>query len=79
MELPDNLYANAAECLGIETEAAARRLYWAVVYGLAPFKDGDKWCVLLGEDIQSGICGFGNTPEKAISAFEVSMRRSSHD
>ena len=30
------------------------------------YKDGDKWCVLYGDDIQEGICGFGETPYKAI-------------
>lgn len=33
------------------------------------FKDGDQWCVLYGDDIQSGITGFGETPRKAIRAF----------
>lgn len=30
------------------------------------FIDGDRWCVLYGEDIQSGICGFGKSPYLAI-------------
>ena len=30
------------------------------------YKDGDKWCVLYGDDIQEGICGFGETPYEAI-------------
>lgn len=29
-------------------------------------KDGDQWCVLYGEDLQSGIAGFGDTPYKAV-------------
>ena len=33
------------------------------------YKDGNHWCVLYGEDIQSGICGFGLTPRKAIWSF----------
>lgn len=33
------------------------------------FVDGDKWCVLLGENLQNGISGFGNTPYKAILDF----------
>lgn len=31
--------------------------------------DGDQWCVLLGENLQEGICGFGDTVYKAILAF----------
>lgn len=33
------------------------------------FKDGDQWCVLLGENIQEGICGFGKRPIDAIVEF----------
>lgn len=36
-------------------------------------KDGDKWCVLAGVDIQVGIAGFGATPELAIKAFKLEM------
>ena len=37
--------------------------------GLKPYKDGDQWCVLLGDNIQEGICGFGDTIEDALYAF----------
>lgn len=33
------------------------------------FQDGNQFCVMLGEDIQSAICGFGDTPRKAVWAF----------
>ena len=33
------------------------------------YKDGNAWCVLLGDNIQEGICGFGETPYKAILEF----------
>ena len=33
------------------------------------FIDGDKYCVLYGENIQEGICGFGESPYKAILDF----------
>lgn len=56
-----------------EADAAHRRGKWAVVYGLAPFLDGNQWCVLLGADIQSGVVGFGATPADAINAFEQAM------
>ena len=38
-------------------------------YNLTPFIDGNEWCVLLGENIQSGICGFGDSPMNAILNF----------
>ena len=28
--------------------------------------DGNQWCVLYGDNIQDGICGFGETPKLAI-------------
>lgn len=32
--------------------------------------NGNQWCVLYGKDIQSGICGFGDTPELAAKDFD---------
>lgn len=37
--------------------------------GLKPYKDGNKWCILAGENIQEGICGFGDTVEEALYEF----------
>lgn len=31
--------------------------------------DGDKWCVLYGENLQDGVAGFGDTLRKAIFDF----------
>lgn len=38
------------------------------------FRDGNKWCALYGEDIQEGVCGFGDSPRAALTAFDVAMR-----
>lgn len=59
----------------IDYDAALRRESWAVIYRLIPYKDGDKWCVLLGANLQEGIAGFGETPEEAIIDFEKAMQR----
>ena len=32
--------------------------------------DGNKWCALYGDNLQDGVCGFGDTPEKASLAFD---------
>lgn len=32
-------------------------------------KDGDKWCVLYGDNLQEGISGHGDTPYLAILNF----------
>lgn len=31
--------------------------------------DGDMVCVLYGDDVQDGVCGFGKSEKKAITAF----------
>ncbi|MCL2185831.1 MAG: hypothetical protein FWB86_08285 [Treponema sp.] len=33
------------------------------------YKDGNAWCFRFGEDIASGVCGFGDTPYEAARAF----------
>lgn len=34
------------------------------------YLDGDKWCALYGEDIQSGVCGFSESPGGAMLEFD---------
>jgi hypothetical protein len=43
----------------------------SVIYRPKLYKDGDQWCVLYGEDIQSGVCGFGDTPSQAMFEFDT--------
>ena len=43
------------------------------------FVDGNKWCVLYGDNIQSGVCGFGDSPEKAVWDFNKSWSKSLND
>ena len=33
-------------------------------------QDGDQWCALYGEDLQSGVAGFGPSPIEAMEAFD---------
>ena len=80
MELPDYLHGIAQDNLNNEGfaieqryQAERKRNQWAVIYGLIPYKDGNQWCVLLGENIQDGICGFGDTPVAAIYEFDKEM------
>lgn len=44
---------------------------FVIVQMLKPriFVDGDQWCVLYGDNLQEGICGFGDTPISAVIAF----------
>ena len=41
-------------------------------YKLRPaiYPDGDQWCVLYGANLQEGVAGFGDTPEKAAMDFD---------
>ena len=39
------------------------------------FIDGDQWCVLYGDNIQDGICGFGESPRLAIFDFNKSFNK----
>jgi hypothetical protein len=34
------------------------------------FPDGNQWCALYGENIQEGVCGFGDTPNLASYDFD---------
>lgn len=44
--------------------------YWFTRYAQCKiYLDGNRWCVLLGSDLQSGIAGFGKTPNEAMADF----------
>ena len=35
------------------------------------YRDGNMWCALYGDDLQSGVAAFGETPAKAATQFDV--------
>lgn len=37
--------------------------------------DGNKWCVLYGEDLQNGVAGFGDSPYLAMLDFNAAWQR----
>jgi len=39
-------------------------------------KDGNQWCVLYGEDLQSGIAGFGDSLHLAVMDFNSQWYKS---
>ena len=52
----------------------------SVVFRPSLSKDGTAWCALLGENIQTGCCGFGDSPAAAMQAFDIAFNRSEeHD
>jgi len=42
----------------------------SAIYKPKLFVDGNQWCALLGDNLQSGVCGFGSTPYHAMAAFD---------
>jgi len=42
----------------------------SAVYKPKLFLDGDQWCVLYGDDLQSGLAGFGDSPALAMADFD---------
>jgi len=43
----------------------------SAVYRPSLSMDGNQWCVLYGENLQEGVAGFGDTPEKAMQSFDL--------
>jgi len=43
----------------------------SAVYRRRLFPDGNQWCALYGENLQEGVTGFGDTPDKACIAFDL--------
>lgn len=42
--------------------------------GIKPFKDGNQWCYLYGDNIQEGISGFGDTISDAAIDFYNNLK-----
>ena len=42
----------------------------AAIFRPALSIDGNQWCALYGDNLQDGVCGFGDTPAAAMSAFD---------
>lgn len=50
--------------------AAAEMRRPSVLFRPTLSADGSMWCALLGDDLMSGIAGFGETPALAMEAFD---------
>ena len=37
------------------------------------YLDGDQWCALMGENLQEGLAGSGNTPGEALRALSYEI------
>lgn len=36
--------------------------------------DGNKWCALYGDNLQDGVCGFGDSPQAAMIDFNANFK-----
>lgn len=54
--------------------AAEMQMRPSVLFRPKLSRDGNQWCALYGDNIQSGVAGFGNSPEKAMAAFDDNWR-----
>ena len=51
------------------TQYESRRPFFMLKPKVMP--DGNQWCALYGENLQEGVAGFGDTPEKAAIQFDI--------
>lgn len=54
----------------LENELAKKMLLPSMMLKPKIFIDGNKWCALFGENLQSGVAGFGASPEEAYKDFD---------
>ena len=52
-------------------EALAQYKRPSAIFRPKLYPDGDEWCALYGDNLQSGVCGFGSTPEQAMIQFDI--------
>lgn len=58
----------AASC---ESQAAQEKCRPFMLLRPRIYLDGNQWCVLYGENIQEGVCAFGDTPDDASRKFDL--------
>ena len=51
-------------------EAAMELMRPCVVFKPVISLDGDKYCVLFGDNLQDGVAGFGDSPADAMADFD---------
>lgn len=71
----DQESAYASHIFAMQVTQTANDINYAYTRPSTVFKpalsvDGNQWCALYGTDLQSGVAGFGDTPEKAMQDFD---------
>jgi hypothetical protein len=60
--------------VGLEFDRSEFMARPSVMLGLVPIPDGDQWSVLYGDNLQDGVCGFGDTPDDAMLDFDKNWK-----
>lgn len=68
-------YAEIADRRNIENEDEAHIFRLMKILDIIPYKDGDQWCALYGENLQEGIAGFGDTPYNAMDNLRTKFHQ----
>ena len=63
-------YATEQSVLNNQWNAAQCAQLPSVLYKPRLMADGDMWCALYGEDLATGLAGFGKTPAEAMAEFD---------
>ncbi len=69
-------YATEQSVLNNQWNAAQCAQLPSVLYRPRLMADGDMWCALYGDDLASGISGFGTTPAEAMHEFDKAWNSS---
>jgi hypothetical protein len=78
MQIPEYLQDCVAEILAYEFHTAnnlrtvsEQKMRPSFLLHPSIFPDGNKWCALLGNDLQEGVAAFGDTPDEAYRNFDI--------
>lgn len=63
-----SFYADRAGQRAVEVASEWERP--SVLYRPTISRDGNMWCAMLGENLQEGVAGFGESPYLAMLAFD---------
>ena len=74
-----NAIAHAAHMIQASWQSAAALNETVSLQNMRPFMilkprvlpDGNQWCALYGDDLQTGVAGFGVTPDEASRQFDI--------
>lgn len=73
--LDANLGHYAQQAAYAAIEAANEQARPCVVFKPRLYADGDCWCALFGDNLQTGVAAFGTTPQEAMWNFDVEWTR----